>query len=144
MPSEGKLLHPPPTALPVAPSLSTPGVSDLPPDNDCPAGATSCKISWERHPGLVGSNLVFHIYWFADLEQDPANDTATCETRSMLLTDRPLLGKPQDALVTKGAVSLNTPSDLPAGCRVEEWVASVLVSQDDGKVSRSGLAFRDP
>ncbi len=110
---------------------------------DCAAGATACRIGWNHIDSFAG---IYRIYLWADLEQDPANDTV-CDTRSKLIrTLGP--GKPQDLPITAGTVSFATPSDLPAGCKVEEWVASVVAETNDTalgtKHSGSALAYRDP
>ena len=124
-------------------------------DIDCPAGATSCKIRWDRAPVSVAH--LYQIYWFADLEQDPENDTVKCETSSIQVKKYPghrhvdTLPNPPGwtsgdpvSLATLGDVSLHTPSNVPAGCRVAEWVAAVSVTADrSDKVSGSAVAFRD-
>ena len=110
---------------------------------DCAAGATACRIGWDHIDSFAG---IYRIYLWADLEQDPASDTAVCDTRSKLIrTLGP--GKPQDLPVTAGIVSFATPSDLPACCKVEEWVASVVAETIDAvlgtKHSSAALAYRD-
>ena len=40
-------------------------------------------------------------------------------------------------------MSILTPNGVPAGCRVEEWVAAVVVDRDDNKANASALAYRD-
>ena len=48
--------------------------------------------------------------------------------------------------VTAGALDLSTPANLPAGCRVEEWVASVVPRVQRGsllKDAAAALAYRD-
>ena len=108
-------------------------------DNDCPAGAASCHISWQRPFGITGG-FSYRIYWFADL-----NRTSTCTTRSILVDQLSRDG--QATTVSPSAVSTGTPSNLPAGCTVKRWVAAVSIATDDaagGKASGSTLAFRDP
>ena len=143
-------------------------------DNDCAAGATSCKIRWEHpipgtdeHTGVareahfdayctdrfpdatseeqadclasvefLKKHHLYRIYLFADL-----NRSSTCTTRSIKVEN--LMEDPANDYVTVGTASFETPSNLPAGCTVKNWVASVSFSNDGNKVSGSTLAFRD-
>ncbi len=112
---------------------------------DCTGGTPNqCLIIWE-HPAPGAQFFTFRIFLFADLEQDPADTANTCTARNVVV--RKFSG--QSNSTTQVPVSIDTPGNLPSGCRVEQWVASLVAETTAGgivgiKVSRAGVAFRYP
>ena len=113
-----------------------PGVKFVDPANGntaCPAGAEACKVRWNtvKSFGKPIGHHIYRIYLFARLEQDPSVDTVRCGTRLLLVPGSPTnneqttVSSTQEP-VTAGALDLSTPANLPTGCRVEQWVASVV------------------
>ena len=100
---------------------------------NCPEGSTDCTISWERPEG-ISESFVYNIYLHVDLNYE-------CATRSILVSR--FTGRPGHD-TSPVNVTLNVP-DVPTGCTIDKgWVASVSVETASGKVSGSGLAFREP
>ena len=47
-------------------------------------------------------------------------------------------------LIQADGESLRTPSNLPTGYVLEEWVVAVIALKNENKVSRATVALRDP
>lgn len=101
----------------------------------CPAGAEACKVRWNKIETRFGHAMdhhhVYRVYLYARLKQDPSVDTPRCGTRRLLVPGSPTANAQTTVSSTKdpvtaGALDLSTPANLPAGCIVEEWVASVV------------------
>ena len=143
----------PPEPDSVAIECSSPNDPD--PDN---LNNRNCVITWQRPctdaaafvtwaqcrhwpEGYVAS-FVFNAYLFADLKAKP---DSTCNTPSVLLDRFPGL-KPAETQ-TRSDFDIDTdPPNLPAGCTIKRWVASVVIEQGTSGGKSSGAAFvkRDP
>ncbi len=115
-----------------------------------------CVITWERPctdaadfaawskcrhwPTGYSASFVFKAYLIADL-----NRTSVCTTRSVVVDTFP--GLKPDETETRSDFDLdNPPSNLPAGCTLKQWVASVVIEQGTSGGKSSGAAWvrRDP